>query len=146
MARLACIALALSAAFVSTAVAADCVSDRQNLVGDANCSFDRDAAGWRPVDGGGTAVHDAKEGHPRAGALRVDGGASGSVTVDGPCLAARPGTYEVGGSIRTASGTPYFSPSTSTSTPTRAASRTRARWPLPAARRTRTGRRPPHRV
>jgi hypothetical protein len=108
MTRLACLLLAFWAA-ASAAVATDCASDESNLLAAGNCSFDRDLAEWEVDPGGATAEHDAKEGSPRAGALRVDGGPQGSASVEGPCVPASPGTgYEVAVRLRAASGTPYF--------------------------------------
>lgn len=108
MIRLACLVLALCAATTPAAAAADCASDEENLLAGSNCSFDRDVAGWQAAAGDAAAGHGGEQGHPRPGALRADGGPNGSITVHGPCIAASPGSYEIGGSFRTASGTPYY--------------------------------------
>jgi hypothetical protein len=108
MTRLTPLAFTLCAAISSAALATDCASQSENLLAGANCSFDRDLTGWQAAPGDEAPAHEAKEGQPRAGALRAAGGSNGSITVLGPCLPALPGIYEIGGSFRSAAGTPYY--------------------------------------
>ncbi len=93
---------------LTAATGAACAADDLNLLAGANGSFDRDVSGWQAAPGDAAAAHAAEDGQPRAGALRADGGPNGSVTILGPCVAAKPGAYEVRARTKVVNGTPYY--------------------------------------
>jgi hypothetical protein len=86
--------------------AADCSKDAKNLLAKSDCGFATGIKGW---DSGtlGKISHDAREGAPSPGALKVVG-TEGTLEAKGPCLPAKPKTtYKYGGRMRLVSGETY---------------------------------------
>jgi hypothetical protein len=94
----------LLASLVAAPLAADCKSAAGNLIAGDNCGFDKDLAGWSAVPEGKVS-RDAGEN----GALRAAGDPSGSLTVQGPCVAVKGGAeVRVGARLKLVSGNAYF--------------------------------------
>jgi hypothetical protein len=87
----------------ASAAGADC-RDPANLLAAQNCGFDKDAVGWSALPGA-SVTQDAADG----GVLKATADAQGSLTIEGPCIAAQPKTaYRVSARLRLATGTAYF--------------------------------------
>jgi hypothetical protein len=83
--------------------AADCRAPT-NLLAPHNCGFDTDTKGWAALPGASVA-HDPAD----RGVLKATADAQGSLTIEGPCVAAQPKTaYHVSARLRLAAGTAYF--------------------------------------
>ena len=86
-----------------SAAAADC-REPANLLATRNCGFDADAQGWSAVPGASVKQDPAER-----GVLKATADAQGSLTIEGPCVAAQPKTaYQVSARLRLATGTAYF--------------------------------------
>ena len=82
------------------AAAADC-QDPANLLAQHNCGFDKDAKGWTAVPGAAVS-HDVAD----RGVLEAAADSQGSLTIEGPCVAAQGKTgYHIGARPRVAAGT-----------------------------------------
>jgi len=96
--------LVLLSAFDAAAATANCRDTPGNLLASGNCGFDKDAKGWTAASGASVA-HDPAD----QGVLKAVADASGSLTIEGPCLAVQPATeYRVAARLRGAAGTAYF--------------------------------------
>ena len=74
------------------------------LLATHNCGFDRDVSEWTAL-GDAAVSRDASEG----GVLRAVSDPSGSLTIDGPCVAAKAASqYRLSARLRLSSGTAYF--------------------------------------
>jgi hypothetical protein len=83
--------------------AADC-RDPANLLAQQNCGFDKDAKGWTAVPGASVS-HDVAD----RGVLKAAADSQGSLTINGPCVAAQGKTgYHISARLRVAAGTVYF--------------------------------------
>jgi hypothetical protein len=86
-----------------SAAAADC-RDPANLLAQHNCGFDRDATGWSALPGASVTQVPAD-----GGVLKAAADPQGSLTIEGPCVAAQPMTaYQISARLRLATGTAYF--------------------------------------
>lgn len=95
----------IAAAFlIASPLAATCRSTAENLLATHNCGFDRDVSEWTAF-GDAAVSRDASEG----GVLKAVSDASGSLTIDGPCVAAKAASqYRLSARLRLSSGTTYF--------------------------------------
>jgi hypothetical protein len=92
--------------FVVASPAADCAQDAKNLLAKSDCGFAKGIQGW---DSGtrGKISHDARDGAPKAGALKGVG-TEGTLEAKGPCLPAKPNAkYRYGSRFRLGSGETY---------------------------------------
>ena len=100
------VAFAFLALVLPAASRAECASDPKNLLAAHDCGFAKGIGGWRANEGA-QVTHAAKDGHPGPGS--IEGVApDGSLLIEGPCVAARPGTaYRFGASVRLVEGSTY---------------------------------------
>ncbi|HEV7242592.1 MAG TPA: hypothetical protein VGQ36_25405 [Thermoanaerobaculia bacterium] len=97
-------ALALLSILVATPAAASCQDAAGNLLAGINCGFDKDAKGWT-ASPGAVVSRDAAD----HGVLKAVADSQGSLTILGPCVAARPNVeYHIGARLRGVAGTSYF--------------------------------------
>ena len=96
--------VALIASLLAAPLAADCKTAAGNLLAGGNCGFDQNLAGWSVVPEGKLS-RDAGEN----GAMKAAGDPSGSLTVNGPCIAVKGGTeVRVDARLKLAAGSTYF--------------------------------------
>jgi hypothetical protein len=97
------VAIVLAGFVGSRSAAADCRAPT-NLLAPHNCGFDTDAKGWTALPGASVS-HDPAD----RGLLKAVADSQGSLTIQGPCVAAQGKVaYQVGARLRLASGTAYF--------------------------------------
>ena len=98
------LAMIAAALVFASPLAATCRAAAENLLATHNCGFDRDVSEWTAV-GDASVSRDASEG----GVLEAVGDAGGSLTIEGPCVAAEAASqYRLGARLRLSSGTAYF--------------------------------------
>lgn len=84
----------------------DCARDPGNMLGNANCGFNKDVQRWTAAPGATVAfAADDSDG----GLLQAVSDAQGSLTITGPCVKAQPvGEYKFSARLRKTSGEAYF--------------------------------------
>jgi hypothetical protein len=87
----------------SGTAAADCQAPT-NLLAPQNCGFDNDAKGWSALPGASVTQDPADR-----GVLKAIADSQGSLTIQGPCVAAQGSVaYQIGARLRLVTGTAYF--------------------------------------
>jgi hypothetical protein len=98
-----CAAFLLCGCLGAGPAAADCQAPA-NLLAPHNCAFDKDAKGWSALPGASVSQDPADK-----GVLKAVADSQGSLTIDGPCVAAQANTaYHLSARLRLATGTAYF--------------------------------------
>lgn len=84
----------------------DCAKDPGNMLGIANCGFNKDVQRWTAAPGATVAFVAEDSG---GGLLQAVADAQGSLTITGPCVKAMPGgEYKFSARVRKTSGEVYF--------------------------------------